>query len=170
LTQKTTITAIFRSADAARRAFDDLELCGIAERRLSWMMSREVHARLVGEPPRVRREHCAARSAFAGALSAGAASLLASAGIVAGGPLGALAAACLSAAGGGVVGALIGAGLPRRSAARISSALPRGGVVVGVEVQNDDELSEVRRILERHGAQGRSETPSLPGLMAHHHA
>lgn len=168
MTQKTTITAIFQSADAARHAFDELELSGIADKRLSWMMSREVHARLMGEPPRAERERCMARSAFAGALSATTATLLASVGVVASGPLGALAAAALSAAGGGILGALVGAGVPRRSAAKISIALPRGGVVVGVEVLNDDELSEVRSILERHGAEGRSETPSLGGLLQHH--
>ena len=164
MTQKTTVTAIFHNPEAAQRAFYDLERCGIADRRLSWMMSRDVHSRMMGELPRTQRDNAAARGAFAGAAGGTAAVLLASAGIVAGGPLALLAATALGAAGGGLLGALVGAGLPRRSATHITRALPRGGVVVGVEVRDDDELSQVRSILERHGADGRSESPSLGGL------
>ncbi|MHC5543306.1 general stress protein, partial [Singulisphaera rosea] len=57
----------------------------------------------------------------------------------------------IGAASGGLLGALIGSGIPEHEAEHFASALEEGHILVSVDVENDLVVS-VRRIFEEEGS------------------
>jgi hypothetical protein len=73
--------------------------------------------------------------------------------IVAGPLVAALAGGGAGAFAGGVVGALIGLGIPEQDAKAYNEALMRGGVVMSVSVNSDEEASELQSLMTSYGAE-----------------
>lgn len=73
--------------------------------------------------------------------------------IAAGPIMSALAVAAVGAATGGITGALVGLGIPEFEAKLYDGKIRAGNVLVSVHVENRDEASRAKEILEREGAQ-----------------
>jgi len=59
----------------------------------------------------------------------------------------------IGAATGGVIGALIGAGIPEYRAKVYETGLLGGGILLGVEAKNDEEIDKIEELLEALGGQ-----------------
>lgn len=74
--------------------------------------------------------------------------------VVGGATAAALAGAGIGAASGGLIGGLIGAGIPEDEATDYADRIERGHVLISVHADGDDEADTARRILIEEGAGG----------------
>lgn len=72
--------------------------------------------------------------------------------IAAGPVMAALSGAALGTTAGGVIGALVGAGMPEFEARRFDGKLRQGGMLISVHVENPNQRNAAREIFERHHA------------------
>jgi nucleotide-binding universal stress UspA family protein len=139
-----TVYAMVRSNADLRIALEQLAEAGIGQSEIGVLMSTEAHDR--GFDHRLKSE--ARAGAAAGAVAGGVIGwiggmALLSGGLLFFGPLVVLAAA------GTVVGGLIGAGLPDAHARRIQEAIRSGKVLISVQARNREKAERAARALSR---------------------
>ena len=150
-----TITKVYDRHEQARQAVSELEAAGIASSDISLLANKHVSAQYAD----VDDASKAAAGAGIGAVVGGTAGLLAGIGLLAIpglGPVvaaGWLASTALGAvaggATGGIVGALVEAGVPEEHAHVYSEAVRRGGTLLSVKT-DDSRAEEVHSILDRY--------------------
>ena len=158
------LTAIFRSRAAAMTAVEDLVRHGFSQDDISLLMSETTRGRefMVDESTKAP-EGLAAGAAVGGVLGAVALGLTAT-GLVAAPAIGLFAAgqwlAMLAgfgagALGGGLIGGLVGLGIPEHEAELYRGELEKGGILLGVfgGDKDDDRTKEAHRLLEANGGE-----------------
>jgi hypothetical protein len=165
------ILGIFTNRDSANDAVDELIENGYSTSKIS-IIARDMTVKVNENDPAGAVVQTATAGATTGAVVGGLAGLLVAAGaitvpgigaILIGGPLLAalgitggiattVSAAATGALAGGIVGALVGLGLPRETAEIYSEGIKRGGVMLSVQV-SDDEEGTVANILTSNGAE-----------------
>ncbi len=158
----TTITGVFPNSFNAATAIDALHAAGFGTDDISILASDSTseHAFAVKTGSKIG-EGAAIGAGVGGALAAlvvglSAVGVVASGGIglVAAGPLvAALAGAGAGATAGGLVGALVGLGIPEHEAKYYDGVVKRGGVLIGVQAEDDEHKDVARNILKQHGAE-----------------
>lgn len=155
------VTAFFDRAEAANRAYLQLEAAGIDAKKISVLASRAVAERDLAIAEKTKAPEGAASGAaigagvgaLAGALTVAGAVAIPGIGWVAGPLVGALFGAGAGSVAGGVVGALVGSGIPEHEARVVEDAIRRGGVVLAVHA-TERHVASIKHVLERNG--GRS--------------
>lgn len=139
------ITAIFRDQVSAEQAYQCISERGYDEREIDLIMSDETHKRFFSNGTKSRfAPNMAAESELAddiGAISAavtaiGTSLVIPGVGLIAAGP----AAAALTGSGpgaGGLMGALIGRGVPEERVEHYEQEIKEGGILIGVQTQSD---------------------------------
>ena len=150
-----TITKVYDRHEQARQAVSELEAAGIASSDMSLLANKHVSAQHAD----VDDASIAAAGAGIGAVVGGTAGLLAGIGLLAIpglGPVvaaGWLASTALGAvaggATGGIVGALVDAGVPEEHAHVYSEAVRRGGTLLSVKT-DESRAEKVKSILDRY--------------------
>lgn len=157
----TLVTGIFHSRAAAEEGVDDLVDAGYARDDISLLMSETTRGREFGVTPGSKApEGIATGATVGGVLGAIAAGLVAAGVLVipgvnllaAGPAVAALAGLGAGAATGGIVGALVGLGIPENEAHFYKEQIERGGILLGVYTHGD-RVREARRILDEAGAE-----------------
>lgn len=157
------VTGLFKNRVAAEAAVDALLKRGYTRDDISVLMSDATHSK---EFAVQARTHAADGAGIGGALGTAVGAVLAA--IVAvgstiflpginlfiAGPLAAaLAGAGAGAVTGGVIGALIGAGIPEYRAKVYEAGIREGGILIGVETRDGEEIEKVEQLMEDIGAQ-----------------
>ena len=147
---KRTVSAVLDDQGQANRAVDGLTSAGFSREAVSVVVSDATKEKLFPGESKAVEEGTgvgAGIGALAGTFGA-LASLPVPGGLFAAGPIGAVVtAAATGAAGGGLVGALGGLGVPRDLAERYEKKLKDGGVAVAVETETIDEAREAASVL-----------------------
>ena len=160
------ITGLFHDRAEAERAVNDLQNLGFSQNDISVMMNDAGEARGFAEDTGTKAaEGAGVGAGIGGTLGAIIAALTATGSVAAIAATGGLAAplvagplaAALAGAGaggltGGIIGGLVGAGIPETRAHEYESGLSEGGILLGVHA-TDAQAPEVRRVLERDGAE-----------------
>lgn len=142
---KRTITAIYETHTAANQVLDKLLNAGFDAGSISVMMSKATHERFY-----TTGEATAAWGAGIGAVLGGLTALAVAPpfGLFVAGPLlTILGGTAVGAAGGGLLGGLLGLGVPEDEARRFERQLEQGGVVLAVETEGKDRALEAERIM-----------------------
>ncbi len=156
------LTAIFDSHPEAARALESLVAAGFDTSKISFIASDDFDADTFGvESGSKMAEGVAIGAGTGGAIGAVVAGLTlvgavasGGAGLVVAGPLvAALAGAGAGAAGGSVLGGLIGLAIPEHEIKHYEEAIERGSVLVGVECDDSDERKAAKAVFERHNAE-----------------
>lgn len=157
------VTGLFKNRVAAEAAVDALLKRGYTRDDISVLMSDATRNK---EFAVQARTHAADGAGIGGALGTAVGAVLAA--IVAvgstiflpginlfiAGPIAAaLAGAGAGAVTGGVIGALIGAGIPEYRAKVYEAGLREGGILLGVETRDGEEIDKVEQLMEDIGAQ-----------------
>ena len=160
------ITGLFRDRAEAERAVADLQNLGYSQNDISVLMNDEGEAGEFAEHTGTKAaEGAGVGAGIGGTLGAIIAALTATGSVIAVAATGGLAAplvagplaAALAGAGaggltGGIIGGLVGAGIPEHRAQEYETGLSAGGILLGVHA-SDARVAQVRRILERDGAE-----------------
>ena len=157
------VTGLFKNRVAAEAAVDALLKRGYTRDEISVLMSDATRNK---EFALQARTHAADGAGIGGALGTAVGAVLAA--IVAvgstiflpginlfiAGPIAAaLAGAGAGAVTGGVIGALIGAGIPEYRAKVYEAGLREGGILIGVEAREGEEIDKLEQLMEDIGAQ-----------------
>jgi hypothetical protein len=154
------VTAIFKTRSNAVMALEDLIHHGFSQDDISLLMSETTRGRefMVTEATR-SPEGLAAGAAVGGVL--GAITLgLTSVGLIAAPGLGVFAVGQwlsmllgfgAGALGGGLIGGLIGLGIPKHQAEFYKSEIEKGGILLGIYCLDDKRVHEAQRLLEANG-------------------
>ncbi len=156
-----TITAIFDDAGSAENALSDLVQRGYIRERISVVLSEDTRGKhfAVEDTPNTRESVAAGMSAgsILGSLAVGFTAIATGGAILAAGPmLAALVGVGAGVALGGFAGRLVGLGVPEPEARLIGEDIGRGGILVGVETDEETQRVEVREILRDHGGRNLS--------------
>src|SRR5690242_15202438 len=153
-----TVVGLFDNSTQAQAAIEQLRAAGVASENISLAMRDREEAQAVAEETGVGTG--VATGAVGGGILGGLAGLLVGIGalaipgigpLVAAGPLAAtLLGAGIGAATGGLIGALVGAGVPEEEAQLYQAGVERGGVLVTVDAEPQQE-AQVREILTNSG-------------------
>lgn len=155
------VTGLFTSRSAAALAVDRLVDAGFSIDDVSLLMSEHTRGREFAVESHSKAPEGGVTGAVAGgALGAIAAALVATGaviapplGLVAAGPVvAALAGAGAGGAAGGLVGAIIGAGIPEHEANMVAEKIEAGSILVGIHA-HDDRVSIARELLQTSGAE-----------------
>src|SRR5678816_1134018 len=159
----TLVTALFKSKVSAEAAVDALLKHGFTRDDISVLMSDATRSK---EFAIQTRSHAAdglgIGSAVGGAVGAvlaaiaavGTTLFLPGINLVIAGPIAAaLAGAGAGGAAGGLIGALVGAGIPEYRAKVYEAELRGGGILIGVEARNDEDVDRLETLLTELGAQ-----------------
>jgi uncharacterized protein YjbJ (UPF0337 family) len=167
---KTFVTGLYDSPDAAGKAYQDLTgRHGYRADDISVVMTDDTRKRHFGDvkPGHEFKEGSKAAEgagigggiglgvgAAVGALVAAATAIaIPGLGLIVAGPIaGAIAGAGAGGATGTLLGALIGAGIPEHRAAEYERGLNEGGIVLGTRARDDAHATELERDLTAHGA------------------
>ena len=156
------VTGLFKNRVAAEAAVDALLKRGYTRDEISVLMSDATRSK---EFAVQARTHAADGAGIGGALGTAVGAVLAT--IVAvgstiflpginlfiAGPIAAaLAGAGAGAVTGGVIGALIGAGIPEYRAKVYEAGLREGGILIGVEARDGEEIDKLEQLMEDIGA------------------
>ena len=157
------VTALFKNRVAAEAAVDALLKRGYNRDEISVLMSDATRTK---EFAVQARTHAADGAGIGGAVgtAVGAvfAAIVATAGnivlpgislVIAGPIAAALAGAGAGAVTGGVIGALVGAGIPEYRAKVYEAGLREGGILIGVEARDGEEIDKIEELLEDIGGQ-----------------
>lgn len=157
------VTGLFKNRVAAEAAVDALLKRGYTRDDISVLMSDATRNK---EFAVQARTHAADGAGIGGALGTAVGAVLAA--IVAvgstiflpginlfiAGPIAAaLAGAGAGAVTGGVIGALIGAGIPEYRAKVYEAGIKEGGILLGVEARDNEEIEKIEQLMEDIGAQ-----------------
>ncbi len=157
------VTGVFKTRVAAEAAVDAIIKRGYTRDDISVLMSDATkHKEFAIDA----RSHAADGAGIGGAVGGAIGAVLAAIaavgtaltipgiGIVVAGPIAAaLAGAGAGGATGGLIGALVGAGIPEYRARVYDASLRAGGILIGVEVEADDEAGKVEKLFEDLGAE-----------------
>jgi hypothetical protein len=155
------ILAVFKSPQAAGLAADRLISAGVTEPQISVLADQSAITPQIGVEANSKAAEGVATGATVGgvigAIAAGAAAVgsiaIPGVGVLVGPLVAALAGAGAGAAAGGTVGGLIGLGIPEHEVKAYRKAIHEGGMVLAVEVPNDD-VGSVKTILKDAGGEG----------------
>ena len=170
-----TVVGLFDTQDAARDAIRRLQIAGISADHLGVAMKDGVAGEALATDAGVG--DLSSEGATAGAVSGagvgalvglalvGSSFLLPGVGtILIGGPIAAaLTGAGVGAATGGLVGGLVGAGIPEHEAEHYATGLERGHIIVTVQA-TDAQAPTARRILDEEGSTRTSGAGAIPTL------
>lgn len=151
------IRATFRTAEDAFSVIRELETTGISKDQVSVLMSDETRKNVftieAGNKTTEGATLGGALTGIAAAIIGGLAAAIPGVNIVASGALfTALAAGGAGTIAGGIVGALIGSGIPENEAKLYEEEIQEGAVLVAVEVYDAEQKKVVKRIFEHHQA------------------
>jgi len=157
------ITGLFKNRLAAEAAVDAIMKRGYTRDDISVLMSDATRSK---EFALQTRSHAADGAGVGGAVggvvgavlaaivAVGSTIVLPGLNLVIAGPIAAaLAGAGAGAATGGVIGALIGAGIPEYRAKVYEAGLRSGGILLGVEARDDEDVDRLEELLEALGAE-----------------
>lgn len=163
MAKATLVTGLFKTRAAAEAAVDALTKRGYTRDEISVLMSDATKNK---EFAVETRTHAADGAGIGGAVGGTIGAVLAAIvavgtsiaipglGLVVAGPIvAALAGAGAGAATGGIVGALIGAGIPEHRAKVYDTGLRSGGILIGVEAREKDDVEKLEKLLEDLGAE-----------------
>lgn len=157
------VTGLFRSRVAAEAAVDAIMRRDYAREDISVLMSEATRTKEFGLQTRT---HAADGMGIGGAVGGAVGAVLAAIAavgttlflpginlLIAGPIAAALAGAGAGGATGGLIGALIGAGIPEYRAKVYDAELRGGGILIGVEARNDEDIDRLESLLGELGAQ-----------------
>ena len=163
MTKPKLVTALFRSKVGAESAVDAIIKRGFTRDDISVLMSDATRTKEFGLQTRT---HAADGLGIGGAVGGAVGAVLAAIAavgttlflpginlVIAGPIAAALAGAGAGGATGGVIGALIGAGIPEYRAKVYDSELRGGGILIGVEARDDEEVKKLEDLLDELGGQ-----------------
>lgn len=141
-----TVIGLLNDRQEAEKAVEELQKSGFSKKDIGIITSEGVVARDVGKG--------AAFGTVAGALLAGAALLVPGLGpVLAAGPAATLlAGASAGALAGGMIGALTAKGVPEEEAHFYAEGIQRGGTLVTVHAEKEEQEAQAMQVLQRHGA------------------
>jgi hypothetical protein len=157
------VTGLFKSKVAAEAAVDALMKRGFTRDDLSVLMSDETRSKHFALQSRTH----AADGLGIGAVTGGAVGAVLAAiaavcstlflpglNLVIAGPIAAaLAGLGAGGAAGGLIGALVGAGIPEYRAKVYEAGIRSGGILVGVEAREDEDVDHLEELLDQLGAE-----------------
>ena len=163
-----TVTALFRTREAAERGFQNLLDLGYSRDDISVLMSEESRTRYYGgDTTDTALSDKAAEGTGVGAAIGGTVGAVLAAiaaigtnvvlpglGLIVAGPL----AAALAGAGaggltGGLLGALVGSGIPEERAREYEAGIREGGIVLSVRARSSAEVDDAERALANGGSE-----------------
>ncbi|HKR60753.1 MAG TPA: hypothetical protein VJS64_13615 [Pyrinomonadaceae bacterium] len=157
------VTGLFKNRVAAEAAVDAILKRGYTRDDISVLMSDATRTK---EFALQAKSHAADGAGIGGAVGGVVGAVLATIvavassivlpgiNLVIAGPIAAaLAGAGAGAVTGGVIGALVGAGIPEYRAKVYETGLREGGILLGVEARNEDEIEGLEKLLEDIGGQ-----------------
>ena len=157
------VTGLFKTRVAAEAAVDAIIKRGYTRDDISVLMSDATKNKEFALETGTRAaDGAAVGGALGGAVGAvlaaiaavGTSIALPGIGLVVAGPIAAaLAGAGAGGATGGIIGALIGAGIPEHHAKVYDAGLRSGGILLGVEAKNDEEVDKLEQLLTDIGAE-----------------
>jgi len=157
------VTGLFKSKISAEAAVDSIIKRGYTRDEISVLMSDATRTKEFGLQTRTHAaDGLGIGGAVGGAVGAAIAAIAAvgttlflpGINLVIAGPIAAaLAGAGAGGATGGVIGALIGAGIPEYRAKVYDAELRGGGILIGVEARNDEDIDRLEELLDDLGAQ-----------------
>ena len=163
MTKAKLVTALFKNRVAAEAAVDALLKRGYNRDEISVLMSDATRNK---EFAVQAKTHAADGAGIGGAVGTAVGAVLAAIVAVGGslvlpglnlviaGPIAAaLAGAGAGAVTGGVIGALVGAGIPEYRAKVYEAGLREGGILIGVEARDGEEIDKLEELLEDVGGQ-----------------
>jgi hypothetical protein len=151
------ITAIFETREDAENALAKLGDVGITERQVSLITTDHTFSNAFKIENNTKAEEGATTGAAIGgltgavlaALTTASATVIPGLGLVVSGYLvSALAGFGLGAAGGSIVGALVGLGFPENEAKLVEKELGRGNILLAVKPETDEQRKDAQRILD----------------------
>ncbi|RYE78794.1 MAG: hypothetical protein EOO74_04760, partial [Myxococcales bacterium] len=160
----TWVTGLFYNYVRANATVDALLRQGYQQKDVSLIMSEATRAKEFGHEENGNKalEGAGVGASVGGTVGAVVAAIAAvgttlaipGLGLFIAGPIAAgLAGAGAGGAVGGLVGGLVGAGIPKSRAELYEEGLKKGGIVVGVQVANDEEGTRIEKMLEEMGAE-----------------
>jgi hypothetical protein len=168
-TRENMLTAVIRDRETATEIYDWLQQRGYSTSEINILMSDRTHAAFgdKGTQGKIKSNDMGAEGVAAGGtigaavgatigavLAIGTAVAVPGLGLVIAGPLVAgLAGTGAGAFTGGVIGGLIGLGIPESNAHAYEEALKSGGVVFGVVPHSSEDAKAVRKFFEKRGAE-----------------
>ncbi|HKE58223.1 MAG TPA: hypothetical protein VKB46_16035 [Pyrinomonadaceae bacterium] len=157
------VTGLFKSRVAAEAAVDAIMKHGYSRDEISVLMSDATRSK---EFALQTRSHAADGAGIGGAVGGTVGAVLAAIAavgttmflpglnlVIAGPIAAALAGAGAGGAAGGVIGALVGAGIPEYRAKVYDAELRGGGILIGVEARDDEDVDRLEDLLGELGAQ-----------------
>jgi len=166
--KKTAVFGIYRTANQAERAVDDLAARGFAHEDISVLLPDSTSTRDFAHQKNTKAPEGTTTGVATGGVIGGTLGLLAGIGaiaipgvgpFIAAGPImGALAGLGAGGAVGGILGALVGMGIPEYEAKRYEGRLKDGGVLLSVHCDTSDEINRAKELLSATGAADISST------------
>ena len=157
------VTGLFKSKVAAEAAVDALLKRGFTRDDLSVLMSDETRSKHFALQSRTHAADGLGIGAVTGGAVGAVLAAIAAVGstlflpglnlVIAGPIAAALAGLGAGGAAGGLIGALVGAGIPEYRAKVYEAGLRGGGILVGVEARDDDEVDRLEELLDQLGAE-----------------
>ena len=156
-----TITATFKTKEAAFSALMELEEIGITEEQVGMIVSDETRGQSFNIEEGSKIGEGTATGVTAGGIIGAIIGAVASAGaiaipglnlVIAGTLISGLAGLGAGAAAGGLVGALVGAGIPEHEAKLYENEIKNGAILLAIEPEDKDQKEQVENILERSDA------------------
>lgn len=152
-----TVTAIFETRMFMEAALRKLETLGITENQIGVVMSDQTHGKSFKLENNSKTSEGLAGGATFGGIVGGILAAVAGAGtlaipglnlVVAGSIVSGLAGAGVGAATGGLLGALVGLGIPEHEAKLYEGGLKTGHVLLAIEARDDKQAAQVRDVLK----------------------
>lgn len=157
------VFCIVRSESQASTIVDDLKRSGFSNNDISALFPDKETTRDFAHEQNTKAPEGATTGAAAGGVLGGVLGWLAGIGtlaipglgpFIAAGPIMAmLSGAAVGAATGGLVGALVGYGMPEMEAKRYEGKVRGGNILLSVHTDDRDQVSRVKEIFKRHGAE-----------------
>ena len=158
----TTVSAVFKTRSQAEEALHQLDKAGFTHERVSFVMSEQTRDNYVKEIKDGNKadEGIAVGATLTGLVGAVAGMLLAAGAIaipglnliVTGALVSSLAGLGTGALAGGIVGGLIGAGIPEHEAKLYADEIERGNFLVSVQAADKAEETTIREIFSQNSA------------------
>jgi hypothetical protein len=163
MTKPKLVTGLFKSKIGAEAAVDAIIKRGFTRDDISVMMSDATRSK---EFALQTRSHAADGLGIGGAVGGAVGAVIAAIAavgttlflpginlVIAGPIAAALAGAGAGGATGGLIGALIGAGIPEYRARVYDAGIRSGGILIGVEAREDEEVDRIEELLQELGAE-----------------
>jgi hypothetical protein len=162
------VFGLVRDEAQASRIIEDLKTAGFSNQDISVLMSDRRSTREFAHEKETKAPEGATTGGVTGGVLGGVLGWLAGIGtlaipgvgpLIAAGPImAALGGSAVGMAAGGLIGALIGMGIPEYEAKRYEGAVKSGRILISVHSEDSDETKRAKEILERNGAEDISST------------